>query len=116
MIEIVGVYNTAVYYTDSLEETAAAQIKAVCDQSAFAACKIRIGITDRQYLHGNLRPTAGKELRQDQAAKTDANMGSIHRQDLCIDHLERVGFQFVYRTHPDDMPNISYGMDNFNCV
>ena len=42
MIEIVGVYNTAVCYTDSLEETAAAQIKAVCDQSAFADCKIRI--------------------------------------------------------------------------
>lgn len=42
MIEIVGLYNMAVCYTDSLEETAAAQIKAVCDQSAFADCKIRI--------------------------------------------------------------------------
>ena len=42
MIEIVGQYNTAVCYTGELEEAAAGQIKAVCDQSAFADCKIRI--------------------------------------------------------------------------
>ena len=42
MIQIVGQYNTAVCYTGQLEEAAAEQIKAVCDQPAFADCKIRI--------------------------------------------------------------------------
>lgn len=42
MIEIVGTYNTAICYTGELEEAAAGQIKAVCDQSAFADSKIRI--------------------------------------------------------------------------
>ena len=42
MIEVVGQYNTAVCYTGELEEAAAGQIKAVCDQSVFADCKIRI--------------------------------------------------------------------------
>ena len=42
MIEIVGKNNTAICYTGTLEEAAAAQIRAVCDQSAFADCKIRI--------------------------------------------------------------------------
>ena len=36
MIEIKGKYNTAVCYTPELEETAAEQIKAVCDQAAFS--------------------------------------------------------------------------------
>lgn len=42
MIEVVGQYNTAICYTGELEEAAAGQIKAVCDQSAFADCIIRI--------------------------------------------------------------------------
>lgn len=42
MIEIVGAYNTAHCFTGELEEAAAGQIQAVCDQSAFADCKIRI--------------------------------------------------------------------------
>ena len=42
MIEIVGTHNTAICYTGQLEKTAAGQIKAVCDQEAFANCKIRI--------------------------------------------------------------------------
>lgn len=42
MIEIQGTYNTALCYTGELEKTAAGQIKAVCDQQAFAALKIRI--------------------------------------------------------------------------
>ena len=42
MIEVVGAYNTAFCYTGELEEAAAGQIKAVCDQPAFADCKIRI--------------------------------------------------------------------------
>ena len=42
MIEVVGAFNTAVCYTGELEEAAAGQIKAVCDQPAFADCKIRI--------------------------------------------------------------------------
>ena len=42
MIEIVGQYNTAICYTGELEEAAAGQIKAVCDQPAFADCKLRI--------------------------------------------------------------------------
>ncbi|MBQ7345685.1 MAG: RtcB family protein [Oscillospiraceae bacterium] len=42
MIPIIGTHNTAICYTGELEPTAAAQIKAVCDQPAFADCKIRI--------------------------------------------------------------------------
>lgn len=42
MIEIVGKYNTAVCYTGEMEDIAAVQIKAVCDQPAFADSKIRI--------------------------------------------------------------------------
>ena len=42
MIEVVGQYNTAICYTGELEAAAAGQIKAVCDQLAFADCKIRI--------------------------------------------------------------------------
>ena len=42
MIEIKGIYNTALCYTGELEKTAAGQIKAVCDQKAFSASKIRI--------------------------------------------------------------------------
>ena len=42
MIQIEGQYNTAVCYTDTLEKSAEGQIKAVCDQEAFAPCKIRI--------------------------------------------------------------------------
>ena len=42
MIEIQGLYNTAICYTPALEPTAEMQIKTVCDQEAFAGCKIRI--------------------------------------------------------------------------
>lgn len=42
MIEVKGQFNTAICYTGELEETAAGQIQAVCDQRAFADCKIRI--------------------------------------------------------------------------
>jgi RNA-splicing ligase RtcB len=42
MIEIRGMYNTALCYCSVLEETAEAQIKAVCDQKEFAGCKMRI--------------------------------------------------------------------------
>ncbi|MBQ6798456.1 MAG: RtcB family protein [Oscillospiraceae bacterium] len=42
MIEIAGAYNTAICYTGALEDTAAEQIRAVCDQPAFADCRIRI--------------------------------------------------------------------------
>ena len=42
MVTIQGLYNTAVCYTPELEELAAKQIKAVCDQAEFAGCKIRI--------------------------------------------------------------------------
>ena len=42
MIEIQGNYNTARCFTDNLEETAARQILSVCDQPAFAGCKLRI--------------------------------------------------------------------------
>ena len=42
MIEIVGAFNTAICYTGQLESKASEQIKAVCDQSAFADSKIRI--------------------------------------------------------------------------
>ena len=42
MIEVVGKYNTAICYTGELEEAAAGQIKAVCDQPAFSDCRIRV--------------------------------------------------------------------------
>ena len=42
MIKIKGLYNSAVCYTDELEESAARQIKALCDQIEFAESKIRI--------------------------------------------------------------------------
>ena len=42
MVTIQGLNNTAVCYTPELEELAANQIKAVCDQAEFAGCKIRI--------------------------------------------------------------------------
>ena len=42
MVEIQGLYNTAVCYTHELEEAARKQIQAVCDQAEFAGCMIRI--------------------------------------------------------------------------
>lgn len=42
MITIIGKYNTALCYTDQIEDEAYAQIKTVCDQESFAASKIRI--------------------------------------------------------------------------
>ena len=42
MITIQGAHNTAVVFTTELEPQAEAQIKAVCDQEAFAKSKIRI--------------------------------------------------------------------------
>ena len=42
MIEITGQYNTAICYTGALEDAAAGQIRAVCDQPEFSGCKIRI--------------------------------------------------------------------------
>ena len=42
MKQIVGTVNTAIVYTDIIEEEAAAQIKALCDQPFAEKCKIRI--------------------------------------------------------------------------
>lgn len=42
MIQIEGRYNTAKCFCTTLEETAYQQIRTVCDQDAFAGCKIRI--------------------------------------------------------------------------
>lgn len=42
MIEVRGKYNTALCFTENLEEKAAEQIRTVCDEKAFAASKIRI--------------------------------------------------------------------------
>lgn len=42
MLKVKGRYNEAIVYTDTLEEAAARQIKALCDQSIFQAAKIRI--------------------------------------------------------------------------
>ena len=42
MIEIKGKFNTALCYTPALESTAYTQIQTVCDQEAFAGCRIRI--------------------------------------------------------------------------
>ena len=42
MIEITGACNTALCFTDHLEETAAQQIRAVCDRPEFASSRIRI--------------------------------------------------------------------------
>lgn len=42
MITIQGRYNTAICYTNELEESAREQIQAVCDRPEFVGCKIRI--------------------------------------------------------------------------
>ena len=42
MIRIAGNHNTAVCYCAELEKAAAGQIRAVCDQEAFADSKIRV--------------------------------------------------------------------------
>jgi len=42
MIEITGQHNAAKCYCDELEDSAAEQIRVVCDQVEFAGCKIRI--------------------------------------------------------------------------
>ncbi|MCL2674952.1 MAG: RtcB family protein [Defluviitaleaceae bacterium] len=42
MITINGKHNTSICYTSNLEEKAREQIQTVCDQEAFADCKIRI--------------------------------------------------------------------------
>lgn len=42
MIEIKGRFNTAVCYTNNMEETAREQIEAVCNEVAFAKSRIRI--------------------------------------------------------------------------
>lgn len=42
MITIVGKFNTAICYTDTVEPTAYGQIEAVCNEEAFANSKIRI--------------------------------------------------------------------------
>ncbi|MBQ8789827.1 MAG: RtcB family protein [Ruminiclostridium sp.] len=42
MTEIIGKYNTAICFTDNIEQTATEQIKTVCDEAAFSSSKIRI--------------------------------------------------------------------------
>ena len=42
MIEIVGKFNTAICFTDTLEPTAFSQIESVCNEEAFSNSKIRI--------------------------------------------------------------------------
>ena len=42
MIEIKGIYGNAVVFADTLEASAAGQIKAFCDQPVSAGSKIRI--------------------------------------------------------------------------
>lgn len=42
MNQIIGNYSTALVYTDIIEETAAAQIKTLCDQPFAENCRIRI--------------------------------------------------------------------------
>ena len=42
MTQIVGKFNTAICYTDTLEPTAYSQIETVCNEEAFANSKIRI--------------------------------------------------------------------------
>ncbi|MDR0916907.1 MAG: RtcB family protein, partial [Oscillospiraceae bacterium] len=42
MIEIKGQYNNARCFAATLEDSAAKQIQAVCDQAEFAGAKIRI--------------------------------------------------------------------------
>jgi len=42
MISVTGKHNTAICYTNELENASFAQIKTLCDQEEFADCKIRI--------------------------------------------------------------------------
>lgn len=42
MIEIRGRFNTALCYTNDIEDTAYSQIESVCNEAAFKSSKIRI--------------------------------------------------------------------------
>lgn len=42
MIKITGKYNTAICYTDNMEDSAREQIQTICDLDAFADCKIAV--------------------------------------------------------------------------
>ncbi len=42
MIKITGKYNTAICYTDNMEDSAREQIQTVCDMETFADCKIAV--------------------------------------------------------------------------
>ena len=75
MIEVIGEFNTAVCYTGELEEAAAGQIKAVCDQSAFADCKIRI-MPD---VHAGMGCTIGTTMTiTDTITFDDTNFRVVH--------------------------------------
>ena len=58
MIEVKGTHNAALCFTDNLEASAAAQIKAVCDEESFSDCKIRI-MPD---VHGGMGCTIGTTM------------------------------------------------------
>ena len=58
MTEIKGIYNTAVIYTDNIDETTIAQVKMMCDQEYLSGSRIRI-MPD---VHAGLGSTIGTTL------------------------------------------------------
>lgn len=75
MIEIQGFYNAAVCFCDEMEESAARQIRAVCDMQAFANCKIRV-MPD---VHAGKGCTIGKYRRE---------MQGVYSSCIAVDTLD----------------------------
>ena len=95
MIEIIGTYNTARCFTGQLENSAAEQIRTVCDQPEFADCKIRI-MPD---VHAGMGCTIGTTMTiTDKVVPgmvgVDIGCGMetvlLEETELDFDHLDRI--------------------------
>lgn len=111
MTEIKGLHNIAVCYTSQLEDKAADQIKTVCDQEAFADCKIRImpdvhagkgctigttmTITDK-IVPGMVGVDIGCGM---ETVLLDTNEIDFERLDKCIHKCIPAGFEIRDRAH-----------------
>ncbi|MEN6317123.1 MAG: RtcB family protein [Clostridiaceae bacterium] len=112
MIEIKGQFNTALCYAATLEESAAQQIQAVCDQVEFADCKIRImpdvhagkgctigttmTITDK-IVPGMVGVDIGCGMETVKLAETEIDYSHL---DAVIRESIPCGFEVRKKTHP----------------
>lgn len=112
MIEIKGKHNTAVCYTNGLEESASQQIQAVCDQVEFSDCKIcimpdvhagkgcTIGTTmtiKDKIVPGMVGVDIGCGM---ETVKLAAKNIDLVRLDAVIRELIPCGFEVRKKTHP----------------